>query len=246
MFAATADKIAPTRVLLVDDEEDFLSLTAELLRREGYVVGCARDGGAALEALEQEPWDVVVADVNMPGNTEMQFVRTCRAHFPGVAVVVVTGYPSVDSAATAVRCAAVDYLIKPVDFAKLRAGIDEAFRKATVVRMAERLHEDTVGLLRRTRALGSALNAPAGETGASAAADPYASLEAELRLRLARLTGREREVLGLVLKGRRVHAIAASLGLSSSTVRNHVKAILRKLGMHSQLELVARLRSLQA
>jgi CheY-like chemotaxis protein len=63
------------KILLVDDEETFLHSTAELLRRTGFLCDAALDLREAQRLLEQAPYDMVIADVNMPGNVNLEFVR---------------------------------------------------------------------------------------------------------------------------------------------------------------------------
>lgn len=63
------------RILLADDEKTFLNATADLLRAEGYECVTVPDGAAALSAAKSEPFDLLIADIEMPGNSDLQLVR---------------------------------------------------------------------------------------------------------------------------------------------------------------------------
>lgn len=101
------------RVLVVDDEQvvrlGYLrSLAAD------YDTWTASNGEEALQEMERRPADVVLLDLRMPGAQGLEVLKAMKQKWPGTEVVVITGYPSVDSAKAAVRLGAGDYLAKPV------------------------------------------------------------------------------------------------------------------------------------
>ena len=121
------------RILLADDEEVFLHSTAELLRREGYQCDCAPDAAEATQALEAEPYDLLIMDLNMPGNQELELLHDSSSSRPAVPVIVVTGNPSVHTAIESLRLDVVDYLIKPVKLPALLDSIRLALHKGKLL-----------------------------------------------------------------------------------------------------------------
>jgi len=103
-----------TRILVVDDEEVVRLSHIRTLASMHCNVEVVRDGGEALQAMEQRPADVVLLDLRMPGMDGMSVLKAIKQRWPETEVVIITGYPSVDSAKEAVRLGAFDYLAKPV------------------------------------------------------------------------------------------------------------------------------------
>ncbi len=99
------------RILVVDDEESLRSFLAEALERSGHEVVQAADGAAAMRAAREEPFDVVLTDLRMPGTDGMTVVRTEQ---PDVEVIVLTAFGDVATAVEAMKLGAYDYLQKPV------------------------------------------------------------------------------------------------------------------------------------
>jgi len=129
------------RVLLVDDEQSFLGPTADMLRRLGHHCQIAPDAEAAGEWLAKEPFDVVISDVRMPGNHELEFVRRLCGAEDSPAVIVVTGYPSVDTAVGSLDLRVFAYLVKPVEIDVLSKRLDEAVRQVRIRRSMSGLEQ---------------------------------------------------------------------------------------------------------
>ena len=102
------------RVLFVDDEEAIRRLFVTFLAAEGYEVDSAFDVAGAIDMLGKRPFDLVIVDKNLPDGSGLDVLRTCRERHPDVELLILTGYPSMESAVEALRCGAYDYLIKPV------------------------------------------------------------------------------------------------------------------------------------
>lgn len=107
------------RILMADDEATFLDATADLLRREGYSVETASDGAAAIAKVRTAPYDLLITDLEMPGNADLQLVREVAEASGGLPVIVLTGYPSVRSAIASIELPVAAYLTKPVAFEEL-------------------------------------------------------------------------------------------------------------------------------
>jgi CheY-like chemotaxis protein len=104
------------RVLLADDDEAFLSTTCELLRQEKFACDCAREGQDAIERLKATLYDVVIVDLEMPGNRDLELLRAIKSESAAPPVIVVTGHPSLPTAMDSLRLSVVDYVLKPLDW----------------------------------------------------------------------------------------------------------------------------------
>jgi putative two-component system response regulator len=102
------------RVLIVDDEQSIRRTLGMFLERDGHVVATAEDGDQARLLFDADNWDVVVTDIIMPGAGGVDLLQRVREQDPTTQVVLITGEPSVDTAAAAVRLGAFDYMSKPV------------------------------------------------------------------------------------------------------------------------------------
>lgn len=107
------------KILMADDEETFLQSTAALLRRRGFECDCVNDAPGALAKLRSQQYDLMIADIKMPGNTDLELIKSLPQVAPGMPVIMVTGYPSLESAAQSIELPVVAYLVKPVDFDQL-------------------------------------------------------------------------------------------------------------------------------
>lgn len=128
------------RILIADDEETFLQATAELLRREGYACDTVTSGAAALERVAHERYDLLISDLEMPGNDDLALVREIAEKVGGLPVIIITGFPSTRSAIASIDLPVAAYLVKPVDFPQLLAKVERAisrYRSYQSVRGAE-------------------------------------------------------------------------------------------------------------
>lgn len=111
--------MANLRVLLVDDEAEFLEPTAERLKRRQVETTAVTSGDAALAALEAAPFDCAIIDVKMPGMDGLSLLRCMRQDYPWVAVVLLTGHASVELGVQGMELGAFEYLMKPVEIDEL-------------------------------------------------------------------------------------------------------------------------------
>jgi len=121
------------RVLVVDDEEDFMeTLVNRLNKREIDTTG-ARSGEEALELMKQKLFDVVVLDVKMPGGIDgIEALREMKSIQPLVEVILLTGHASVETSIEGMKLGAFDYLLKPISLEDLLTKLAQAFdRKDT-------------------------------------------------------------------------------------------------------------------
>ena len=117
------------KLMLVDDEERFLTTTQKLLNKKGYDVLTAPSGLEALEILEKKIIHVVVLDVKMPGMDGIETLKQIKSRFPLVEVIMLTGHATVESAVDGLKSGATDYLMKPTGLDELIQKAEEAFEK---------------------------------------------------------------------------------------------------------------------
>lgn len=139
------------RILFVDDEETFLYSTTDLLRREGFTCDCVPEVSQAIQLLDAQHYDLVIADIKMPGNDELEFVRQLSTTGGGLAVILVTGHPTMASAIQSIELPVVAYLVKPFNLDELlnrvRSVMTHARMKRALVTELARLQEYRAGLL---------------------------------------------------------------------------------------------------
>ncbi|ABW67165.1 response regulator [Desulfosudis oleivorans] len=120
----------PAKVLVVDDEKDFVEMFSLRLEASGEKVFTAFDGRAGLAVLaEQEDIDVVVLDIKMPGMDGIETLKEIKKHHPLVEVVLLTGHGTIETAVQGMKLGAFDYLLKPADFAEIDEKIQGARRR---------------------------------------------------------------------------------------------------------------------
>ncbi|QTA83031.1 Two component system response regulator [Desulfonema limicola] len=129
------------KMMLVDDEERFLSTTQKLLDKKGYDVVTASSGAEALEILNSKIIHVVVLDVKMPGMDGIETLKKIKTSFPLTEVIMLTGHATVESAVDGLKSGATDYLMKPTSIDDLIEKAEEAFNKWKIleekIRMAQ-------------------------------------------------------------------------------------------------------------
>jgi len=152
----------PARVLIADDEETFLLATADLLRSRGVAADLARTGKEAIALLQRQAYDLVVTDIRMPGNSDLALVAHLERDRPGTPVILVTGYPSLTTAVSAISLPVVAYLVKPLDFEELMEHVGRALadrqtaRALTAARERATRWEEELEAFDRTVAAGRA------------------------------------------------------------------------------------------
>ena len=114
------------KVLLVDDEKEFVTTLAERLELRGMDVDIATDGEMALGLVETDPPQVVVLDVMMPGLGGMEVLERIKAVDSSIQVILLTGHGGTKDGIKGMQLGAFDYLIKPVDIDELIEKLNEA------------------------------------------------------------------------------------------------------------------------
>lgn len=117
------------KIMLVDDEERFLSTTQKLLNKKGYDAITASSGSMALDLLGQKQVHVVILDVKMPGMDGIETLKAIKSQYPMVEVVMLTGHATVESAVQGLKAGASDYLMKPAEIDDLIERAEEAYAR---------------------------------------------------------------------------------------------------------------------
>ena len=121
--------MAKTRVLVIDDEDLMREYVEEALTRLGHQVESASSGQAGLDALKQGAFDVVVTDLKMAPMDGLQVLRSVQADSPGTHCIVMTAYGTVETAVTALKEGAADYIMKPFSPDELELAIERALER---------------------------------------------------------------------------------------------------------------------
>lgn len=149
---------AATRVLIADDDETMCAFCARALSAVGHSPVTALTAEAALAALrEQGPFDLLLADIQMPGMSGLELSQAAREVDPAIAVVIMTGHSTVDTLHASVRRGVADYLTKPFELEELRAVVDQALHKRRLLQEIVRLRA-LEGLLRSSEAINAILD----------------------------------------------------------------------------------------
>jgi len=199
------------KIIICDDQaviRDGLEMLL-ILEKDIQVIGSAPDGAEAIELAAQKQPDLILMDLTMPGTNGIEATREIRARFPQIKILVLTTYDDDEWVFDAIRAGASGYLLKDTP----RQKIVEAIR----------------GTMDGKSFLDPSVAGKLMNQVASNQTQP-ASVLAE------RLTERELDVLRLIAKGFNNSDIAAQLHLSEGTVRNHVSAILEKLGVSDRTQ----------
>ena len=117
------------KMMLVDDEERFLSTTQKLLTKKGYEVVTASSGAEALEKIGTQTIHVVILDVKMPGMDGNAVLREIKRLYPLTEVIMLTGHATMESAIDGLKSGAFDYLMKPIDIDIVIQKAEDAFEK---------------------------------------------------------------------------------------------------------------------
>lgn len=125
------------KVLLVDDEVEFLETLVKRMRKRNLDVTGVPSGGEAFQWLSRNPVDVVVLDVRMPGMDGIETLRELKRLYPLVEVIMLTGHASMEVAIVGMELGAFDYLMKPMAIDELLYKLQDAYKK-------KKIHEEKI------------------------------------------------------------------------------------------------------
>ena len=119
-------------ILIVDDNYDMLELLQRNLKMQNYHAYKASSVTEAIEILKYTQIDLLITDLQMPGINGMELIKYTEEHFPTIPKLVITGFPSVDTAVSAVKLGALDYLVKPFTSEELKKAVQNSFQSVSI------------------------------------------------------------------------------------------------------------------
>ena len=122
-----SDEQKKIKLLIVDDEEDFLNSIAERLGMRDFDITTASEGNLAVKFAKKGTFDVAILDLKMPGMDGMELLQILKKKHKFLEVVILTGHGGIDSAVEATKLGAYSYLEKPCDFEKLLDVLNKAY-----------------------------------------------------------------------------------------------------------------------
>ncbi len=127
------DQEMEAKVLLVDDEQDFLETLSSRLEMRGLKVSAVTSGEQAIAEAKEQEYDAIVVDLSMPGIDGLETLKRIKADNPNAEIIMLTGHGSVASGVEAMKLGAGDFLQKPVELSELMSKIGEAKGKRMLV-----------------------------------------------------------------------------------------------------------------
>jgi response regulator RpfG family c-di-GMP phosphodiesterase len=214
------DRRAIVRVLAVDDERAACKLLAIMLRPPAFSCATATSGEEALLVLQQERFDAIISDLQMPGIGGLELLTQARRRYPHVAFLVTTGVDDLEVGVQAMRSGADDYLVKPLLESAVIASLERALHKRHLEQQVENYRQhleemvaDRTGQLRQAlqqlersyedtlQALGAAIDLRDNDTAG------HSQRVCRYSLEIARAMGWSEQKLGSLAKGAHLHDI---------------------------------------
>jgi len=124
------------RILVVDDEEIIRNLLYDVLSNTGYKVKTAKDGQEAISQIEKEPFEIVITDFKMPGMNGIELLQHILKINPDICVLIITAYSAVESAVSAMKLGAYDYICKPFELEEMKVVIEKAVERQRLLRVS--------------------------------------------------------------------------------------------------------------
>lgn len=124
----------PGKILIADDDALFRQTIAAVLEQAGYVCSCVEDAARVLEVMAREPFDLLIAEVRMPGNGQLELIQSLQRSSVSVPVILVSGAPSLDTALSAIQLQILAYLVKPFAIDCLLTEVQRAIARADMQR----------------------------------------------------------------------------------------------------------------
>jgi DNA-binding NtrC family response regulator len=130
------------RILLVDDETDFLDVMSERLAARGIDVATSASAEDAIERIGNELFDAVILDLQMPGMDGLEALKQMKKRRPELQVILLTGHATVEKGVEAIKLGAMDLVEKPADLESLREKIKKAKQKKMLI--VEKANEEKI------------------------------------------------------------------------------------------------------
>ncbi len=132
------------KILIIDDEEGVRKTLKKIMEKEGYEVDTAENSKIAFKLLEKKSYDTIVTDIILPGMSGIELLKSIRENNPELPVIVITGYPNLDTATEAVRQMAYDYVSKPITKHNLPPIVARSVEKKKLSDEKKRLEKENL------------------------------------------------------------------------------------------------------
>ena len=152
---SATEKTLPIRLLMVDDDEALLEMMQQRFERTGMKVFATTKGLDAINIAAEERVDIALLDINLPDANGLELLTKLKEQHPDIEVIMLTAHASVDSALTAMRSGAYDYMTKPFHFNELEVHIQKAHEKVKLARREQQWVEHIVFESPRYKMVGS-------------------------------------------------------------------------------------------
>ena len=129
------------KILVVDDDPDCLAMAVRVLRHVGYECDEAKDAYAAVKMLSERDYDLLVSDLEMPGNEDLRLIRQAPQLAAGLPVILMTGYPTVETAIQSIQLPVSAYLVKPFSSEKLLEEAQKAIQRRKALKAIQVNHQ---------------------------------------------------------------------------------------------------------
>lgn len=136
------------RMLIAEDDEILGTMLRDFLQKPERELQVKKNGQEAIRDFKNQPYDIVIADLMLPGADGLQVLKEVKARYPECEVIIITGYASLDTAIQAIRGGAYDYIRKPFKLEELEVAVKNASEKILLIRENRHLLQklkDTMG-----------------------------------------------------------------------------------------------------
>jgi len=131
--------MAKNKILIVDDDPNITKSLRVILQKEGFITRVVSSGEKAIEEVKKDSPDLILLDLVMPGLSGIEALKCIKTFEQEAIIVIITGHPSFESAAEAIRCGAYDYIIKPYDIEEVLFTVKRAIEKKELQRSIEKM-----------------------------------------------------------------------------------------------------------
>ena len=131
--------MAGNKILIVDDDPNITKSLRVILQKEGFITRAVSSGEKAIEEVKKDSPDLILLDLVMPGLGGIEALKCIKTFEQEAIIVIITGHPSFESAAEAIRCGAYDYIIKPYDIDEVLFTVKRAIEKKELQRSIEKM-----------------------------------------------------------------------------------------------------------
>jgi YesN/AraC family two-component response regulator len=141
----------PLRILLVDDYIPSRNVLEEFLEDDEFVISTAENGLEAIHALKNNPFDLIITDLKMPGANGIEVLKKAGEVNPDVQVIIITGYASLETAIEAVKTGAYDYITRPFRLDEMKVVVENACEKIRLIKENKKLIQNLEDLYQKMK-----------------------------------------------------------------------------------------------